>query len=287
MNIYEGWSYRKILASRAAELKTRHPAWTQQRLAEKAGLQSSYLTHVLKERAHLNTDQLYAVASLLGCDDDESNYLATLLEWERSGLPARRNKLKAQIELAKKRQLDTANQLKKQVLNPSAEEESRFFLNPYYKLINAFLAVDRYARNPDRIAQALFLKKAQVDGWLKDLVQMGFVSKQNGQFIKQKRNFHLAKDSPFCLPHQTLQNQAVNRHLSSLPEDEKYEFQVTLSADPATRDHIQQEFNLFLKKVEALVKEAPSQEIYGLNFQLFRWSQDEEIMPASGNGEMN
>jgi hypothetical protein len=89
-----------------------------------------------------------------------------------------------------------------------------------------------------------------------------------------KKNFHLPKDSPLCEPHQNLLQQIANQHTRGLPEREKYAFSLTFSADEETRDAIHSEFLKFLQTIEPLVTKAPSDEIYGLRFDLFRWSYE-------------
>ncbi|MBX3019852.1 MAG: TIGR02147 family protein [Bdellovibrionaceae bacterium] len=274
MSIYSQWNYRAFLASECQALKTRKPGFTLQKLAHKTSIQPPYLTNVFKERAHLSADQSFAIGHEIGLADEELDYLLLLLEWERSGSGPRKQKLKAKLENIRREKLKSKAHLQKEIVQAQDGHETRFFLNPYYKVINAFLGVERYAKDPGLLATALNLSPRQVDQWLKDLVEMGFVRKTPQGFEKLKRNFHLPKESPLCLPHQNLLAQISTRQQHGLPDDEKFNFAVTFSADAETREKIQREFLSFLKKIEGLVKDAPAQEVYGLSFDLFRWSAD-------------
>lgn len=275
-SIYESLHYRQILSLRAQELKAQRPGWTLGKLAEKALIQAPYLTNVLKERAHLNPDQLYSLSHLLGFDDDETQYAQLLLEWERSGHAGRKLRLKAQIETIRKANLSSKANLKKELVADEEKHTLRFFLNPYYKIINSFLAVERFAKEPLRIANALHISPAQLERWLKDLTEMNFIKKNLGGYQKLKKNFHLPRESPLCDPHQALISSSASQHAQSLPDDEKFNFMLTFSADDETREKIQREFMKFLKTIEEDVKAAPSKEIYGLSFDLFKWSYESQ-----------
>lgn len=274
MSIYSHWSYREFLAGECRAQKSRRPGFTLQKLAGRAAIQPPYLTNVFKERAHLSLDQAHAVGEALGLAEDELDYLLLLVDWERAAHGPRKTKLKAKLEALRREKLKSKAHLQKEILQAGDAHETRFFLNPYYKLLNAFLGVERFAKDPGRIAAALNLAPRQVERWLKDLVEMGFARATPKGFEKLKRNFHLPKESPLCLPHQNLLAQIAARQQQGLPDDEKYNFAVTFSADPETRERIQREFLKFLKTTEGLVKDAPAREVYGLSFDLFRWSAD-------------
>lgn len=273
-SIFDYQEYRPLLRDQAHAWKKEHAGWTLGRIAEKAAIQAPYLTNVLKERAHLSPDQLHALAQVFQWDQDELDYCALLLERERSGLPKRRESLRQKIEAVRKQKLESKANLRKDVIDSTPEEFTRFFLNPFYYLTNVFLGIPRFAKEPSRIADCLNVHPARVSAWLRDLVKMKFLESGPGGYKVIRRNFHLPRESPLCEPHQQLLLQATHQHLQSLPDDRKYSFTATFSADPASREKIQREFLKFLKAVEPIVKDAPAEEIYGLRFDLFQWSHE-------------
>ncbi len=274
---FEHLAYRPLLREQAERWKKEHSGWTLQRIAQKAGIQPPYLTNVLKERAHLSSDQLHSLSRVWLWDQDELDYAQLLLDWERSGLDSRKKHLRAKLELVRKQKLESKANLKKDVVEASTPEElTRFFLNPFYFLLNAFLGVPRFSQDPARIASCLNVHPARVSSWLKDLVKMKFLEQGKDGFKVVRRNFHLPRESPLCEPHQQLLLQLSHQHLQSLPEDRKYSFTVTFSADPAAREKVQREFLAFLKKIEPVVKDAPSEELYGMRFDLFQWSHERD-----------
>ena len=257
-------------------MKKDYPARTLKWLAEKTGIQAPYLTNVLKEKAHLSADQLFAVLEHFDWDDDQREYTQLLLEWERSGQPKRKQELKRRLDKIRKEKLQSKAHIQQDVVGLTSDEFTRFYLNPYYSLIHAFMGVGKFAAKPARIARCLNLDGKQVTQFLKELVSLNFLAPAGTGYQKSKRNFHLPKESPFCDPHLALMQQAAAQHLQSLPPEERYGFTAMIAADPEVREKIHREFLAFLKKIEPLVKAAPSEELYGLRFDLFRWSYEKD-----------
>lgn len=274
--VFEFAHYRPLLREQALRWKKEKPGWTLARIAEKSGIQAPYLTNVLKEKVHLSADQLHALAEVFDWSEDEREFALLLLDWERSGLPKRREFLKGRIDRIRRDKLQAKANLKKEVIEATPEEFTRFFLNPFYSLINSFMAIPRFARDPRRIARCLALDTRQVQGYVKDLVEMKFLGPGPDGYQKLRKNFHLPKDSPLCEPHGQLLLQQMQQQMQRLPADQVYSNNVTFSADPATREKIQRAFLKFLQTVEPLVKDAPSEELYGMRFDLFPWSAERE-----------
>ncbi|MBX2988582.1 MAG: TIGR02147 family protein [Bdellovibrionaceae bacterium] len=274
LNVYDYQEYRKLLRDEAARRKKERPGWTLQRIAEKAEVQAPYLTNVLKERAHLQSDQLYALAQIFEWDEEQTDYAQMLLEQERSGNLQRRKHLLEKLNRIRREKMRTKAHLKAELVEEGAPENMRLFLNPFAFVVYSLLSVPRFNQDPRRITRCLPVDFTQVQSWLKDLVRAGFLKATAKGYEKQKKQFHVPADSPLCEPHQTLLRQLMQQQIQSLPDGEKYAFKVNFSADPETRDQIQKEFLKFLKAVEPLVQTAPSEEVYGLSFELFRWSYE-------------
>ena len=276
MNPFDHSHYRPLIAEQANAWKKSRPGWTLRRIAEKAQIQPPYFTNVLKERAHLSTDQLCSLAYVFEWNEETTEFALNLLEWERTNHAKRREALGEKIALRQREQKQIKAQLKKEVVQTPVAEQQKFFLNPFYYLVNAFLGIPRFAKEPLKISSCLAVKPAEVSLILKDLQEMKFIEKSGEMYRKLKRNFHLPKESPLCVPHQTLLHLASTQHLQSLPEGEKTNFTLTFSADQKTREKIQGEFRKFLQAVEPLVKDAPAEQLYGLRFDLFRWSHERD-----------
>lgn len=272
LSVYKYLDYR-LWAQHQAQLWKKSAAHrTLQVLADRVGVQPPYLTNFLKQKVHLSADQLFRLCKVFGLEEDEQGYVFLLMERERSGLEDRRQALKAQIERIRKQKLQSEAHLKAKKVEVSVQTQAGLFLKPEVYVIYFFLGIEKYAKDLSRIASALNLSMAQIDSTVKELVEMGYLEVKRGRLIKTSQHFHLSKESPLCGPHQNLLRYQCLHHQQKLAADDKYNFTVTFTADPQTRESIQQEFLKFLEGVEAQVKAAPSEEVYQMNFDLFAWS---------------
>jgi uncharacterized protein (TIGR02147 family) len=271
-NIYEHLSYRKWVSEEASHWKKARPGHTFSRLAQQTGVQAPYLTNVLKERAHLNTDQFYALSQAFSLKTDEINYGLLLLEWERSSHQDRKQILKSKIDEIRKEKLKTEAHIKATTVQSSTEDITRFYLNPELQLIHSFLGIEKYAKNLDLIAQSLHLSPERVEGLVKELNDLGYIQMTGKGITKTNKSIHLPKSSPLCRPQQLLMHHRALQHLQALAEKDRYNFTVTFTADEPTREKIHREFLRFLSTIEPLVKEAPGESVYQIHFDLFPWS---------------
>ena len=98
--------YRNCIQSGIERFRTAAPL-TYAELAKDSQIQTTYLTNVLKGRAHFNADQIFAVTHRLGFSTQEQDYCLLLLEWERTQNLKRRNLLKSRLDLIRNENLKT------------------------------------------------------------------------------------------------------------------------------------------------------------------------------------
>lgn len=272
-NVFEYLNYRGLIKDRAAEWKKRRGGWTLSRLAEKAGVHPPYLTNVLKDRAHLNSDQLYLVAKALGLGSDETSYALLLLEWERSSCSERKRELENEIATTRKRKLKSEAHINAPKVELARDEFMRYYLSPELQLVYAFLGVPKYAKNFNAIAASLGVEAARIEECVRELSDLGFIKIEKENVVKSFPKLHLPKDSPLAHAQQQVMRLRALQHQQLLPENDKYSFMVTFTADEATREKIQREFLKLLGSIESYVKDAPSEAVYQMSFDLFPWSK--------------
>jgi len=274
MSVYRYLDYREALRETAVDWKKQRSGRSMQRLAETSGLHTPHFSNVTKGKAHLSQDQLYAVCGALTFSESEYDYLALLLEWERSGVHSRKEVLKKRIEEIRKEKFKSENHLKAKKVKEDQKKYDKVYLNPELYLTYFFLGVERFRNNPDLIRKNLHLTKKVLDTYIDDLLGMNLIVKEKGRILIGDQHFHLSQESELCDPHQTLMHYLSVHHMSKLSKDNKYGFNVTFSANESTRNAIHELFLDFIKQSESLVRETEiDDEIYQFNFQLFPWSQ--------------
>lgn len=271
--IYRHWNYIEALEDLFQERKNRVGKWTLARMGEEIGIQPSYITNVLKGRAHLQPDQLYTIAEHLGLKANEREYLLLLLDYNRSTNPNRKADLKDKLFQFQKKYLKSDLHISAKTVDVE-ERFSEYYLNPICPIIHVFLNFDQYAKQPEKIAQQLGIAKNLLGDAIAVLEKLKYIEKTSKGYKVLIKNRHLPKDSPLCEPHQTLMRYKSIDQMQRIPKDDKYSFSVTLSCTPQDKNLIHQEFLNFLKKSEHIVKNSKREEIYQINFDLFPWSLD-------------
>lgn len=272
INIFEYLNYRHWIADKIRETKELRPGWTLSKIAEKISVQAPYLSNVIKEKSHLNADQVYRLAEVFNLNNYEQSYFLLLLEWDRSQLQTRKQSLKDQIDSIRKKELQTENYIKSPKIQKMTPELSEFFLNPQLQVIYFLTGIDKYCNDSEKMAKTLKVDTPKVNELLDKLLELGFINKESGRITRSKKSYHLPKDSPLREPHQKLMTYAGIQHKQLLPDHLKYQFSVLFTSDPETHEKIRQEFLNFISKMEEWVKESPAEEVYQLHIDLFPWS---------------
>ncbi len=263
--------YRLILNTRIKELKISKPGFGIVRLCEKLGLHSSYISAALKGQKPLSTDQLFLLAEALGFHESAVEQLLLLLNYERAQAPKLKSKILKQILEAQKQGRKSESHLSAKLPLSEDLNLARYYSNPIYKLLHVFLGIEKYRLNRNELSRALNISEEVLEEHLKVLKELGVVVLgPNIQVIK--KNYHLPKDFFICKPHQAMMKHLSLQKQMTLSEDKKETVCVTFSASDEDYVKIHQEFLLFLKRAESIVKDSPAQNVFQMIFDLHHWS---------------
>src|SRR5262245_46180961 len=103
--------YRHVLRQFIHEKKATWTSLTDQEIAKNCGIQKSYFSRVLSGHADLSADQIFKIADYLGLKPVELKYVQLLLEYARSSVPKRREKLQREIDHVRLKLLDPSSVL--------------------------------------------------------------------------------------------------------------------------------------------------------------------------------
>lgn len=274
MQIFNKFDYRQILRDSIEYRKQLDSKYLFVHFAKRIGVQAPYLSRVLKENGHLNSDQLDLACSELNFTDDERNYIFQVFEFQRSGNFERKKRLKNQIDILNREFLNTKNHLQANSLDEASERSKlEYYLEPLSPVVHGFLHIEAYNRNPIKIAQCLGCTFEKLSEIIKNLEQLGVIIKKTKEpgFEIKKSYIHLDKNSAINNAYQTLTRNLYQEQLRRIKSDDKHQYTVTISTSPETADLIYQEFNNFLKKTEELVQKSKSIGVYQLSFDFFKW----------------
>lgn len=281
--LYSFIDYRDLFRAYADEYKTSSGGtYKYVNLAQAMGVQAPYLSKVFRKEAHLSSDQVELGCQEFRLNDDETAYVMLLLEYQRTGLASRREKLKRRIDGFQEEARDTKNHVTgEKVGGDQATIYQEYFLEPLAPLVHVFLAIPEFQAQPEKICRYLALTQRKLREILAKLEGIGMIhydpAKKRYHFLKD--HLHLEKASVLNQAYQLLFRAASAEHVKRLSGEHKNQYSATFGADEETRRAIMDEFNQFMARAEALVRKAPSKGVFQLNFDLFRW--DAEEIPLS------
>lgn len=271
MSVFNHLNYRKAIEE-IIEIRKKMPGkYTLRKLSENSGLQASFLTNVLKGRFDFNADQLFAVAEELGLSKVEREYVLLLLDYERSIHKPRREQLKIQIDELRKENQKSEKHLSVKVVDPASIDQSQYYLDPFAQLTLTYLNLKDYGKQPEKLGSVLGISQSHLGEILKLLVKIGYVQIENKTYKVIARNTHLPKQNPLSGPHLTMMRLKTIDQLQRLSSDQSYSQSVTFTGNEETKSQLIDAYLSFLKKAESIVKPAPSEKVFQMNFDLFPW----------------
>lgn len=271
MSVFEYNNYRDALENEIVQKKQKGHGLTYTLLAEKTGVQKTYLTNVFKNRAHFSTDQIYSIGKALSLSSSEIKYLELLLEKERSGLALRKRELEKQIKTLRTQNQKAERKIKSQVLKNDIDHIAPYYLEPFSQIIHLMMDLDE-PKSIDEMANSLNTSKEHIYRVIEMMLGLGYLKKsKEGEYKVVKKNFFLSKDSFIHAPHLSLLRLRSVDHLLKLDSGIKESFSLSFSADEETFRKIRDEFLKFLENCEELIRPAPAKQVYQLNLDLFPW----------------
>ena len=272
--LFEETSYKNILRQNLEDKKARFGnTYTFQKMASACGVQKTYLSRVLaNEKSHLNSDQLFLASEFLGFSDSENEFLFLLFEYERSVVQKRRSELKSQIDILRRKNLKTETSLSIPKIDLKPSELDELFLNPYLQLIQVYLTIDRFAEEPEKIAEALLIPIETFHLNLKRLETMGLVRREKKRVSVVQANLHLSSESPLIAAYRSQMRLAALEQMRRLPPDRVYSFSAVFSTTPEIRSKIHAEFLKYIKQVQKLAETGAKRDVFQMNFDLLPWS---------------
>ncbi|MGE0526731.1 MAG: TIGR02147 family protein [Bdellovibrionales bacterium] len=272
MNIYKHLNYRRAFEELINARRQLPGRFTLRALAEKCGLQASFLTNVLKGRGDFSADQLFAIATELGCSSRDRDYLLLLLEHERSVYKPRREELRKRIEDVRKENQKSEKHLAVKAVDLSRELQAQYYLDPFAQLTLVYLNLSPYQKQPEKLGAVLGISQEHLGEILKLLVSIGYVQREGSTYKVTARDQHLPKSNPLSVPHLILMRMKSMDQLQRLSRAQAYSHSVTFTGTEETRDLLSDAYLTFLKKAESIVRPANSEKVFQMNFDLFPWA---------------
>jgi uncharacterized protein (TIGR02147 family) len=196
-DLFSHLSYREYLKKEFAG--TGEQRGRRSLLAKHLNCQTSFLSQILTDRAHLSLEHAIRTSEFLQHTEAEKNYFMLLVQKGKAGSKDLERFFEIQLE-----QIRTQRENIKERINVktelSAEDQMRYYSSWYYAAIHILCALPKL-NTVDAISKKLRLDLAIIKNALDFLENRGFVQRKDGAYTIGSARIHLAKGSPMLPRH--------------------------------------------------------------------------------------
>ena len=274
MNIYEENDYRRIVKTLVQERKSVDPQASFQNLAEATRIPKSYLSRVLSGHHDFSCDQLFVVASHLGMDDDQISYLMLLLERTRSAVAERKSSLDHKIRTLQARKREVRENIRARVLSDDESSLAKYYQDPLNQIVHVCLAIERFAKEPGRLAGVLRIQKSRLVSIISSLESIGVIAQTNDGLKVMIDSVHLPRDSDL---HDRWRDQlkvSSLRRIDALSREQPFTFSAAFTGDNGSALEIRAILLAAIRDIETKVDKAKNEEAFQLNVDFFPLTGD-------------
>jgi uncharacterized protein (TIGR02147 family) len=274
VNLFRHNNFRIILSELVKLRKKSDPTFNFSALAQVMQVQKTYLSKVMNDKGHLNSDQIFALSEFFSLSIEEHDYIILLLECERTGLSRRRKLLQAKIASIQLEHRNPKRHLEADYIQSEmADAHAEYYLDPLMTILHMYLALPEFGGDPIRIADSLGLKHQHVKKIVLTLQRLEMISpaKKDGTYQVVKKHIRLAPESPLNSAYYSLFRLASAYQVMKTPRNLRFAYSITFSADDKTKAIIHEAYLKFLKEIDPAIKAADDREVFQMNFDLFPW----------------
>jgi|GEM_PF-3403866 len=237
------------------------------RMARAAGIQPSYLSHVMHGSAQLTPDHAFALARFFKLPPLEADYFLTLVEVERSSNPDYRRYLTQKINSLK---FESRKQLTR-VADTNLVKMPVEFYEFYYRswqpaAVHVALSVESQ-QTEEALLQTIRIFPSELREILQSLKRFGLIENKGKRWIPTASQIHLSKDSPWLRWH------ALNwRQLAADKVGAADTLSYTDVCAMSVQDEniLRSEWSRLIQKFRKTVAASEGEAVYCLNLDFFR-----------------
>jgi uncharacterized protein (TIGR02147 family) len=265
MSIYEFDHYVDYLR---ALTKDADSAMTVRELAEAADVQRSYLSNILADKAQMNREQGYRLATHLGMDEAELTYFLNLIEIERAGSSKYQAYLKKKGAAMKKDSEQLKNKLNRSPQVLAQDIATEYFSCWEFSAVHLLTSIPEF-RTLRKISKALHLTPREVQYFTDKLTEWGLVAKTKEGFNWLSGNVHIPAGSPIARLHQrnwrdrALENSKIN-------DETSIHFTSVFSVSQADAENVRTKILKVIKEYSEQASRSKEETLLCLNIDLFK-----------------
>ena len=237
-------------------------------LAKRLGCQTSLISLVLTDRAHLNEDMIFKCSQFLGMNSVETDFLLNIYHLERAGTPVLRGYYQKKIS----QMIESRTQVKERVgasITLPLEIQAQYYSNWTYAAVHT-VVMNPKTRSLALIADKLNLNESLALQTLEFLEQWKFVVNTGDYYEPGSTRLHLSSDSPFIVQHhRNWSMEAMRAAGDKNPLDLNYSGALSMSKNDA--ENIRELLLNAISSIEKQIAPSPDEDVVGISLSWFRY----------------
>lgn len=265
IEIFEFEDYVSFIKARVRTAPNNWGLWT--KLSKAANCQPTYLTQVMKGKAHLSSDQLLGIADFFHLSESQTDYFFLLLEFAKSGTKNLKARLRKKIEKAQKDHQDLANRMQQPRLD-IGEKETLYYSAWYWAALHIATSIPQY-QSAEALSQRLFLPPHFVLEALERMSKFNIVKKVGSKWVFGDSEIHIPNHSVMIgMHHNNWRQRAVTD--STLNSEDSLHFTGVYSLSLSDWRKLRQQLLRFIEDSRTLIRESQEEELICFNCDLFK-----------------
>ena len=194
MNVYEAKTYIEFLEKSLHSGLNIRPRGKVKAFAEKLQSHPTFVSQVLRQKAHLSHEQAVNTCIYFQLDQSESEFFIDLLNRDRAGSVGAKLHFQKIIDrkLAERKNFYQRTRLSSAL---TREQEVFYFSRWAAPVAHAAIHIPEF-RNPEKLARALQWDSSSTLEALKILKKLKLAEEKNGAWNPTNSSIHISKDSP-------------------------------------------------------------------------------------------
>jgi uncharacterized protein (TIGR02147 family) len=186
-------------------------------LAEHIQCQTSFISLVLTDRAHMSEEMLLGACEFLKLTRFETDFLLLLLHYERAGTKKLEHFYQQKIEVFRSEQSEVEEALSSNENELSSEQQIQYYSSWIYPAVHVATMIGK-GTSFSFLEQALSTDLESLQEATEFLLNTGLIVKKNSLFICTKKRMHLSRSSPLSVISHTSWRLESIRHLQKMKE---------------------------------------------------------------------
>ena len=238
------------------------------RLAEFLGVNTSFVSQVLKSEKHFSLEQVAKCSKYLSLTELEEDYLIHLNQYDRAGTNDLRNYFEKKLKKIRVQNSKISEVLKTHK-TLTLEDQSVFYSNWYYSAIRLATDIDGND-NISGLAQFLKLNSSLIVDVVHFLLEKNLLKKEQGQLIMTDKMTHLKDDSPFIFNHHKNWRIKAMENFSHFNNQTDLAFSAPLTISEKDFDIVREDILAMIKKLGRKVGDSKSETLACFNIDFFK-----------------